>query len=122
MQITKYLIDHPLATYLGEKASTEPEDISKFPKQPTLGKIINKLNKKQYNTINEWKEEMNLFWDICFNEYQKGSQCYAAVCVLSDKFQNKVSAMKFSPEERWLQKLKVNVKSLMQLIGTAMAQ
>lgn len=117
--VTKELINHPLASYLAEKTSTIKEDLLRFEDEITIGGILVKLNENKYSSINEWKDEMNRFWEECLHEYQKGSQCYAAVCVLSDKFQNKLGTMKFTPEERWIQKVKANVKILLQLISSA---
>lgn len=109
LEITQKLMEMPAAQSFAKPidhiASGLPNYYKIIDDPQDFSSIEERLKKREYRSIREWKRDMNLVWQNCYTYY--GPESYPSVLAryLQDKFEKYLKTFSLLKPEGWLEKV-----------------
>lgn len=105
MKITNKMMKNPLATFFLKPVDPivdgAPDYNTRIKRPMDLGTIKNNLCNKSINTIEQWKEDMNLVWNNAMAYNPPGSPYFDIALELSRLFKEKTKYIPVTDVDEW---------------------
>ena len=105
IKITKKIQKIPISKFflnpVDPIADQAPDYFEKIKKPMDLSKVLKNLKSDSYNSISEWKEDMNLIWKNAMHYNPKETLLYSIAKELSETFKDLSDDICISENEIW---------------------
>jgi hypothetical protein len=103
------LATHPICEMFAQAVDPERDEAPGYfnvvTKPMDLSKVRSKLEKRQYSTVSEWKDDVNLVFQNAISYNGKGSPVGIVACELQSIFRNLVKVLTDDQNSTWFNEL-----------------
>lgn len=121
IKITKQITNYSTARFFREPVDPirdGAENYNEIIKKPMdLGTVMQNLHDGKYNSIDKWKDDMNLIWKNACTYNNQMSPLYAIAKDLGEVFKRKTDAIPKSEIEEWSMKMKKSHAKILKLMS-----
>lgn len=118
-KVTNKLYDYSLSNFFRQPVNPVEdgcEDYFERIKRPMdLGTVLQNLKDNKYQSIEQWKNDMNQIWKNAMIYNEPSSPIYIIAQDLSELFKKKVESIPKTPVEEWVMKMRKEHAKLQKL-------
>ena len=117
-KITKKFLEMPLAIFFVDAVDSRsaPGYAEKIKKPMCLSKVLKKLQENKYNTIEKWKDDVNLVWNNAITYNNQGTPLHLIAKELKELFKIKTENIPHNVNEIWTKKIAKCHNELTQML------